>query len=159
MQVKTTNNKELQKNNLMINLRLTNHPLVKRCKEYYMQVSILWAAVVMSFITFLVHTFVGSSRVAKPLLENTSLPIASKWLNYYCWHITTIYTFLMGGGYAYVALNPHKPELVIFLSLLNTCLAILSALVAIKGKINPLRFPSTSLFTTVSVLGIASLLV
>lgn len=124
-----------------------------------MQVTILWAAVVMSFVTFLVHTFVGSARVAQPLLANTSLPIASKWLNYYCWHITTIYTFLMGAGYAYVALNPNKPELAVFLSILNSCLAVLSALVALKGNINPFRFPSTSLFSTVSVLGIASLLV
>lgn len=124
-----------------------------------MQVTILWTAVVMSFVTFLVHTFVGSRRVAQPLLANTSLPIASKWLNYYCWHITTIYTFLMGGGYAYVALNPNKPELIVFLSVLNSCFAALSALVALKGNINPFRFPSTSLFSTVSVLGIASLLV
>tara|TARA_R110002167_G_scaffold359423_1_gene576078 strand:- start:1049 stop:1423 length:375 start_codon:yes stop_codon:yes gene_type:complete len=124
-----------------------------------MQVSILWAAVAMSFVTFLVHTFIGGPRVAGPLLKNTSLPIASKWLNYYCWHITTIYTFLMGGAYAYVALNPNKPELVVFLSILNVSLAILSAMVAIKGNINPFRFPSTSLFATVSLLGIISLLV
>ncbi|MEW6989129.1 hypothetical protein AADZ91_00455 [Colwelliaceae bacterium 6441] len=124
-----------------------------------MQVLILWAAVVVSFITFLVHTFVGGPRVAVPLLENTTLTLASKWLNYYCWHITTIYTFLMGGGYAYVALNPNKPELVVFLSILNVSLATLSVLVACKGNINPLRFPSTSLFSIVSVLGIISLLV
>ena len=124
-----------------------------------MQVSILWAAAAMSFITFMVHTFIGGPKVAGPLLENTTLPIASKWLNYYCWHITTIYTFLMGGAYAYVALNPNKIELVVFLSLLNFSLAILSALVAIKGNINPFRFPSTSLFASVSALGILSLLV
>lgn len=122
-----------------------------------MQVLILWTAVVISFITFLVHTFVGGPIVAKPLLENKSIPIASKWLNYYCWHITTIYTFLMGGAYAYVALNPDKPELVVFLSILNTSFALLSAFIAIKGNINPFRFPSTSLFATVSVLGIVSL--
>ncbi len=123
-----------------------------------MQVSILWAAVVMSFVTFLVHTFIGGPRVAEPLLANTSLPIASKWLNYYCWHITSIYTFSMGGAYAYVALNPNRPELVVFLSILNTALAFLSAAVAIKGGINPFRFPSTSLFASVSLLGIISLI-
>jgi len=78
-----------------------------------MQVIILWATVVLSFVTFLVHTFIGGSRVAGPLLKNTSLPIASKWLNYYCWHVTTIYTLFMGGGYAFVALNPGKPEIVV----------------------------------------------
>ncbi|HFD31890.1 MAG TPA: hypothetical protein ENJ28_04145 [Gammaproteobacteria bacterium] len=62
-----------------------------------MQIYLLWSAVVMSIITFVVHTFIGAPRVAKPLLENKDLPIASKWLNYYTWYITTIFTLLMGG--------------------------------------------------------------
>lgn len=111
----------------------------------------------MSVVTFAVHTFVGGPRVAAPLLGDTNLPKASKWLNYYCWHITTIYTFVMGGAYAYVAFNTEKIELVVFLSILNVSFAILSAVVAIKGNINPFRFPSTSLFATVSILGILSL--
>jgi hypothetical protein len=122
-----------------------------------MQVTLLWAASIMSVVTFAVHTFVGGPRVAAPLLADTNLPKASKWLNYYCWHITTIYTFVMGGAYAYVALNSEKVELVVFLSVLNVSFAILSAVVAIKGNINPFRFPSTSLFATVSILGILSL--
>lgn len=122
-----------------------------------MQVTLLWAAAIMSVVTFAVHTFVGGPRVAAPLLADTNLPKASKWLNYYCWHITTIYTFIMGGAYAYVAFNTEKIELVVFLSILNVSFAILSAVVAIKGNINPFRFPSTSLFATVSILGILSL--
>lgn len=122
-----------------------------------MQVALLWAAAIMSVVTFAVHTFVGGPRVATPLLADTNLPKASKWLNYYCWHITTIYTFVMGGAYAYVAFNTEKIELVVFLSILNVSFAILSAVVAIKGNINPFRFPSTSLFATVSILGILSL--
>lgn len=113
----------------------------------------------MSIITFAVHTFIGGPRVASPLLANKSLPKASKWLNYYCWHITTIYTFIMGFAYAYVALNPEKIELVVFLSILNVSFSILSAVIAMKGKINPFRFPSTSLFASVSLLGILSLVV
>ena len=122
-----------------------------------MQVTLLWAASMMSVVTFAVHTFVGGPRVATPLLADTNLPKASKWLNYYCWHITTIYTFIMGGAYAYVAFNTEKIELVVFLSILNVSFAILSAVVAMKGNINPFRFPSTSLFATVSILGILSL--
>lgn len=122
-----------------------------------MQVALLWAATFMSVVTFAVHTFVGGPRVAAPLLADTSLPKASKWLNYYCWHVTTIYTFVMGGAYAYVAFNTEKIELVVFLSILNVSFSVLSAMVAIKGNINPFRFPSTSLFATVSMLGILSL--
>lgn len=124
-----------------------------------MQVIFLWAASIMSVVTFAVHTFIGGPRVAVPLLADKNLPKASKWLNYYCWHITTIYTFAMGGAYAYVAFNTEKIELVVFLSVLNVSFAILSAVVAIKGNINPFRFPSTSLFATVSILGILSLVI
>jgi len=122
-----------------------------------MQVTLLWAAAFMSVVTFSIHTFVGGPRVAAPLLADTNLPKASKWLNYYCWHITTIYTFAMGCAYAYAAVNPEKIELVVFLSILNASFSILSAVVAMKGNINPFRFPSTSLFASVSILGILSL--
>lgn len=47
-----------------------------------MQVTLLWAAAFMSMVTFAVHTFVGGPRVAAPLLADTNLPKASKWLNY-----------------------------------------------------------------------------
>ncbi|WP_286269234.1 hypothetical protein [Thalassotalea hakodatensis] len=124
-----------------------------------MQVILLWAAVLVSGLTFVIHTFIGGIKVATPLLEDTSLPIASKWLNYYCWHITTLYTFFMGWVYGFVALNPDKPELVVFLSVLNVSFSLLSVLVAMKANISPLRFPSTTLFALVSILGIASLVV
>ena len=119
-----------------------------------MQNILLWLAVVLSLVTFYVHTFIGGPRVAAPLLRNKDLPIASKWLNYYCWHIVTLYLLLIGGGYAYVALHPERPELVVFLTILNSSFAILSVLVARKGKINPLRFPSTTLFSLLSLSGI-----
>lgn len=120
---------------------------------------LLWVAAFISVVTFYVHTFIGGPRVAGPLLKNADLPIASKWLNYYCWHIVTLYLFLMGGAYAYVAWCPDRPELVVFLTLQNTLLSILSILVAIKGKINPLRFPSTTLFALVSLCGFGWLIV
>ncbi len=117
-----------------------------------------WAAAAASAATFGVHTFVGGPRVAAPLLADRSLPRASKWLNYYCWHVTTVYTLLMGAGYALVALRPERPELALFLSVLNAALSVLSAAVARKGRIHPLRFPSTTLFASVALLGVAGLL-
>lgn len=126
----------------------------------FMQIILLWLAVIMSGITFVVHTFVGGPRVVKPLLKNKHLPMASKWLNYYTWHITTMFTFVMGGGYAYVALNPDKPdkpELVVFLTILTGVFSLLSVYVARKGKINPFYLPSTTLFAVVCLLGLVSL--
>lgn len=109
-------------------------------------------------VTFAVHTFVGGPVVAGPLLEDTHLPKASKWLNYYTWHVTTVFTFAMGGAYAYAALNPDRPELVVFLTIVTAALSLLSATVAVKGNINPFRFPSTYLFATVSLLGLTGIL-
>lgn len=120
---------------------------------------LLWSAAVMSAVTFAVHTFIGGPRVAAPLLADRRLPKASKWLNYYCWHVTTLYTFAMGIAFAYAAGAAHSGALVIFISALNACLSVLSAAVALKGRINPLWFPSTSLFAAVAVLGIGSQLV
>ena len=124
-----------------------------------MQVYLLWAAAVMSIITFAVHTFIGGPVVAKPLLEITNLPKASKWLNYYTWHVTTIFTLSMGGAFIYVALHPNRPELAVFITIITGALSVLSGAVAVKGNINPFRFPSTLLFASVSLLGLASLLV
>jgi hypothetical protein len=124
-----------------------------------MQAALFWAAAVMSVVTFSIHTFVGGPRVAVPLLANSGLPKASKWLNYYCWHVTTIYTLFMGAAYAYVALHPDRPELVVFLTFFNTALSLLSVVVARMGGINPFRFPSTSLFASVALLGLLGLMV
>ena len=123
-----------------------------------MEIYLYWVATFMSFVTFFVHTFIGGPRVAVPLLEDAQLPKASKWLNYYCWHITTIFTFSMGFAFAYVALKPDRPELAVFLTLVTGACSVLSAAVARKGNINPFRFPSTSLFAVVSMLGLLGLL-
>jgi len=114
-----------------------------------------WAAAALSVVTFYVHTFIGGPRVAAPLLANKELPRASIWLNYYCWHITTILILALGGAFAYVALHINRPELAVFSTGFTGIVSILSAVVAIKGGINPFRFPSTSLFAGICLLGAA----
>lgn len=124
-----------------------------------MNVYLLWAASLVSFTTFYVHTFIGGPRVAGPLLSTNSLPPASKWLNYYCWHMATVILFSMSIGYGYVAMNPNRPELAVFLTGLSLVFSLLSATIALKGKINPFRFPSTSLFMAIFLLGSSALAV
>lgn len=117
-----------------------------------------WAAAAVSVITFYVHTFIGGPRVAAPLLANKDLPKASIWLNYYCWHITTILILAIGGSFAYVAMNMSRPELAVFSTGFTGIVSLLSVAVALKGSINPLRFPSTSLFASICLLGVVGLL-
>ncbi len=122
------------------------------------QVLLLWLAAALAFVTFAVHTFVGGVFVARPLLADTRLPKASKWLNYYCWHITTVMILALAGAFAHSAANPDRLELAIFATLLTAAVSALSAAVALKGGIHPLRFPSTSLFAATAALGGAGLL-
>ena len=124
-----------------------------------MQTNLFVAAAVAAVVTFCVHTFVGGKFVAGPLLADRGLPKAPKWLNYYCWHVTTIEIFGMAGAFLYIAINQLNLELAIFVSSLAVLNAILSAAVAIKGRIHPLRFPSTSLFTVTAGLGWAAIFV
>lgn len=118
-----------------------------------MTATITLIASAVSVLTFFIHTFVGGRFVASPLLEDRSLPRASKWLNYYCWHVTTVLIAFMAGGFLWLANNPHMPSLV-FLGLLALTLSVLSAGVAKKAGIAPTRFPSTTLFAAISAVAI-----
>ncbi|MCW9034661.1 MAG: hypothetical protein OQJ97_10625 [Rhodospirillales bacterium] len=120
---------------------------------------LLWSAAFVGGVTFIIHTFAGGKAVAEPLLADKNLPIESKWLNYYCWHITTILIAFIAAAFAWLALNPEQAPMIILLSALTASLSFLSIAVALKGGINPLRFPSTSLFASISALGWAALLV
>lgn len=118
----------------------------------------LWLAAALALVTFATHTFVGGVFVARPLLKDTSLPKASKWLNYYCWHVTTMTILALAGAFAYAAQAPDGLDIAAFATLLCAVLSPLSAAVAIRGGINPLRFPSTSLFAATCLAGASALL-
>lgn len=118
---------------------------------------VIGIAAFVSVLTFYVHFVVGGRRVAAPLLADTTLPLASKWLNYYCWHVTTVLLAFLSAGFVWLAIHPHQPSLV-FLCALTAALSVLSAWVARQAGISPLRFPSTWLFATVALVSAAALL-
>jgi len=118
----------------------------------------LWAAALVSGLTFVVHTFIGGKYVARPLLADTSLPIESKWLNYYCWHNTTIIIALNSGAYVWLAATPGQTPVILLLSVITATFSLLSIWTARKAGVSPLRLPSTSLFAVTSALGWAALL-
>ena len=123
-----------------------------------MQQAFLWSAALSSAITFAVHTFIGGRFVARPLLADRSLPKPARWLAYYCWHITTVLLATMAASYGWAAWNGGQQDLAIATTGLAALLSALSIAVALKGRINPLRFPSTSLFALTACLGAAGLL-
>jgi len=95
--------------------------------------------------------------VANPLLASKDISKASKWLNYYCWHNTTIIILTIGAAFSYLALNTIQSEIAVFVTFLSGAFSLLSAAVALKGGINPFRFPSTSLFASLCLLGAVGL--
>lgn len=108
-------------------------------------------AAAIAAITFYVHTFIGGPRVAVPLLADTGLPKATKWLSYYCWHMVTIMLAAMALAFAAIALGWASRDVAWLLGMLSLLFSVLSILVAVKCGINPLRFPSTTLFSLVTL--------
>ncbi len=110
----------------------------------------LWCAAAVSALAFYIHTFIGGKQIARPLLDNTTLPPASKWLNYYCWHIATMILALLAMTYAILPLIKNIQPLIIFLAIMTTSAGILSAAIEWKAGAKPLSFPSTSLFIVIA---------
>lgn len=114
---------------------------------------LLWSAAAVGVLAFCVHTFRGGRVVARPLLADRSLPLASKWLNYYCWHVATVTLLFVAFGFAVAAWSREHEALAAFGTALAIVLSILSATVAIRAKIHPLRFPSTWLLGLMGIIG------
>src|SRR5215470_12742353 len=111
-------------------------------------------ASLLALITFAVHTFVGGVYVVRPLLAVEGLSRASRWLNYYCWHMTTMTLVVMTAMFAYSAYEPTARGFGILFTAMALGFSLLCIAVAIKGGVRPRRFPATSLFAAVAAAGV-----
>lgn len=123
-----------------------------------MQSVLLWSAAAAAAVTWVVHTFIGGMYVARPLLADASLPKAAKWLAYYCWHLVTLMIAGIAAAFAGAAFGLVEARLAAVLAIFCLACSALSAAIGIKGGIAPWRFPATSLFAIVGVLGLAGAL-
>lgn len=123
-----------------------------------MQAGLLWAAATTSLVTFGVHTFVGGVYVARPLLADQGLPKAAKWLAYYCWHIVTMLLLAMAAAFGAMAIGLLTRHAAVGLASFCAACSLLSISVALKARIAPWRFPSTTLFAATAALGFAGAL-
>ena len=108
----------------------------------------------LALVTFAVHTFVGGIYVVRPLLAVHGLSRASRWLNYYCWHMTTMTLLVMAAIFAYSAREPTARGFAVLFTAMALGFSLLCIAVAIKGGVQPWRFPATSLFAAVAAAGI-----
>lgn len=109
------------------------------------------AAAVLSLITFGVHTFVGGKFAARPLLGAHDFHKASRWLNYFTWHMATVMLLFMAGGYAVAAVAPGAVAAAVLLTLMAAAFSPLCIWVALKGGIAPWRFPASWLFALIVI--------
>lgn len=111
-------------------------------------------AALLSLITFGVHTFVGGIYAARPLLKARDLTPASRWLNYFTWHMATVILLFMAGGFAWAAVSLAAFEVAIVMIGLAAVFSPLCIAVALKGGIRPWRFPASWLFLLIASAGV-----
>ena len=112
------------------------------------------AASALALLTFAVHTFIGGIYVVRPLLAVEGLSRASRWLNYYCWHMTTLTLLIMAAMFAWSAWEPAARGFGVLFTAMAAAFSVLCIAVALKGGVRPYRFPATSLFAAVTAAGL-----
>lgn len=112
------------------------------------------AASALALVTFAVHTFVGEIYVVRPLLAVERLSRASRWLNFYCWHMTTLTLMVMTAMFAYSAHEPGARGFGVLFTAMAAAFSLLCIAVAVRGGVPPWRFPATSLFAAVAAAGL-----
>ena len=115
-------------------------------------------AALASLATFVVHTFIGGVYAARPLLADETLPGASRWLNYYTWHMATVTLLVMTGGFAWTAVRPDAADVAALLMVLAAVFSPLCVWVATRGGVAPWRFPASWLFLIIFAAGLGGFL-
>lgn len=110
-------------------------------------------AAILSLITCAVHVFAGGIYVVRPLLGARDITRASRWLNYYCWHMVSILLLAFAVGFGLAAADLAMRPLALAAVALSAIFAGLCVGVALKGGVPPYRFPAASLFTLVAAAG------
>lgn len=110
-------------------------------------------AALLSLITFGVHTFVGGVYAARPLLAARDLPAASRWLNYMCWHMVTVFLLVMAIAYAAAAVGALSRDAAALLCTFAASFSVVSVAVTLKAGIRPWRFPASYLLASVAAAG------
>jgi len=109
----------------------------------------------MAFITFAVHTFVGTGFAVPELLRaERSLPKATVWLNYMCWHIVTGVLFILASCMAAASVSLIHPDSMFACIACFAWISVMSVLVTRKAGIPMYRFPASYLGGLTALLGV-----
>ena len=116
----------------------------------------LLVASVLTFLTWCVHTFMGTRDIAGPLLRSEMDPVP-KYTNFYCWHGITVVLAAMSGGYLYAALVPAGRDLAVFVTAIGVALSLLGLLLVFRLNQKTIDMPQWVLFAIISAVAIPGL--
>lgn len=117
----------------------------------------LLAAAALSLVTAGVHIFVGGVYIVRPLLAASDITPASRCMNYFCWHITSILLVAQAIGFGWSATHPDDLSLAVLFTGLSGAFAVLCAGVSLRLGIAPYKFPALTLFALTGIVGTAGL--
>ena len=117
----------------------------------------LLVAAIATFLTWGLHTFLGTKTIAGALLASEMEPVA-KYTNYYCWHAVTIVLATMAGGYLYAALVPGGRDIGVLVTILSTGFCLFGILLIVQKKQKTMDMPQWVLFAIISAIATPGLI-
>ncbi len=100
----------------------------------------------VSLAAWCVHTFVGGRYAARPLLAASgTLPGATIWLNYLCWHIVTVLLALLAAAFFAAASGILDRDAALLGAIIAASISLVSLAVSTRAGIAFWRFPSSYL--------------
>ncbi len=116
----------------------------------------LLAAAILTFLTWALHTFMGTPEIARPLLAS-DLPPVPKYTNYYCWHAVTIVLATMAGGYLYAALVDGAGDVAVLVTVLAAGFCLLGLFLMVQKKQRLVDLPQWVLFAIIVAVAVPGL--
>ena len=116
--------------------------------------NVFWVgATFMALVTFATHTFIGTRFAIPPLVAaEGTVPKATIWLNYLCWHIVTGMLLILTLVMAAVTAGRMSPELLIPCVALFAWVSVVSLVATFKAGIAFYRFPASWLGAATAIL-------
>lgn len=113
-----------------------------------------FVAALLSIINLLLHFFAGGKDIARPLLEANCIPDEVKYVQYFCWHITTLSLLFLAASFGYSALYPDSLAIVIATTALSGGIAILGISMPLRVGLSYKQMPQGWLFLPVTIVPI-----
>lgn len=128
--------------------------------EMFMGTNIYFlCAGLLTAVTFALHTFVATTRVATPLLaDDTQLSSKSRYTNYYCWHAVTITLVVQAGCFFWAALPGKNLDLAVVATVLAVAFLLWNVVLNIWLRPKRSAAPQWMFWLPISVFGIVGLI-